>query len=107
MPKINIYQLIYGSLSNPLGDSTLAYSIGPSNRANDVRGLFMDDFSMPRLSSAYSSLVWRYYAQEDRYIAIHVQGSQITDPSMGRYYSYRAAFEVNRDELNKELDFDL
>ena len=107
MPKINIYQLIYGSLSNPLGDSTLAYSIGTSNRANDVRGLFMDDFSMPRLSSAYSSLVWRYYAQEDRYIAIHVQGSQITDPSMGRYYSYRAAFEVNRDELNKELDFDL
>ena len=107
MPKINIYQLIYGSLSNPLGDSTLAYSVGTSNKANDVRGLFMDDFSMPKLSSAYSSLVWRYSAQEDRYIAIHVQGSQIADSSMGRYYSYRAAFEVNRDELNKQLDFDL
>lgn len=98
MSKINIYKIAYGSFANSLGDGTLYYSSNYSGRAAAINGFFHD--TPPRLSKDYATAIWRYYADVDKYMLIHVQGSQVADASNARSYTYRAAFEVDRTELN-------
>lgn len=102
MPKIHIYKKIHGSLLTIPGDSVLSYSGGFSARANAINGIFVDN--PPVLPPDYASVIWRYYADTDRYLMVHVQGSHAVFPSQGRVYPYRAAFEVPRDEVNTLID---
>ena len=95
---IHIAQFASGSRTDNIGDTTLFYSAGFSKHANDVSGLFLDN--PPVLSPRYASLIWRYYADVDQYIAIHVQGSHVVNSAMGRSYPFRAGYEVSRDDMN-------
>lgn len=101
---IHIAQFASGSRTDNIGDTTLFYSAGFSKHANDVSGLFLDN--PPVLSPHYASLIWRYYADVDQYIAIHVQGSHVVNSAMGRSYPFRAGYEVSRDDMNA-IDFHL
>ncbi len=101
---IHIAQFASGSRTDNIGDTTLFYSAGFSKHANDVSGLFLDN--PPVLSPRYASLIWRYYADVDQYIAIHVQGSHVVNSAMGRSYPFRAGYEVSRDDMNA-IDYQL
>lgn len=101
---IHIAQFAAGSRLDNIGDTTLFYSEGFSKRANDVRGIFLDN--PPVLSPRHASLVWRYYKDVDRYMLMHVQGSHVVNTAMGRNYPFRAAYEVSRNEMNA-IDFAL
>ena len=92
-------KIAYGSLSTTIGDATLGYSSGVSFKAQEVCGLYID--IPPVLSRNYSTLLWQYYADTDNYMVTHVQGRHTEDRAMGRIFSYRAAFEVSRDEMNR------
>lgn len=99
MPKIKISKIAYGSLHTSIGDGTLAYSSGVSFKAQEVCGLYAD--IPPVLSTNYSSLLWKYIPDTDSFILTHVQGRHVEDRAMGRIFSYRAAFEVARSEMNR------
>ena len=99
MAKIRIAKIAYGSLSTSIGDGTIGYTSGVSDRAREVDGRYVD--IPPVLSKEYSTLIWRYYKDTDNYMLTHVQGSQVEDGAMGRVFSYRGAYEVSRTELNR------
>ena len=63
-----------------------------------MEGFFLDN--PPRLSPDCAGLVWRYYQDTDRYLLIHVQGSQVVNAALGRNYPFRAGYEVSRDDMN-------
>ena len=96
--KIKLYQFASGSWPDKIGDTTLYYTENYSRRANSVGGIFLDN--PPRLSPNCAGLIWRYYADTDRYLLIHVQGSQVVNSAMGRDYPFRAGYEVSRDDMN-------
>lgn len=95
---INIYKKVSGSQTKNFGDDTLLYSEGTSSMAELVSGMFMD--SQRRLSDQYASLVWTYFASNDRYMMVNVQGDYTRFEAEARSYAYRATFEVTRDDLN-------
>lgn len=99
MPKIKISKIAYGSLSTTIGDCTLGYSSGVSFKAQEVCGIYVD--IPPVLSPDYSTLLWKYISDTDSFILTHVQGRHVEDRAMGRIFSYRAAFEVSRSEMNR------
>lgn len=96
--KIKLYQFVSGSWPDKIGDTTLYYTENYSRRAHSVGGIFLDN--PPKLSADSAGLVWRYYHDTDRYLLIHVQGSQVVNLSMGRNYPFRASYEVSRDDMN-------
>lgn len=96
--KIKLYQFASGSWPDRIGDTTLYYTEDYSRRANSVGGIFLDN--PPRLPANCAGLVWRYYNDTDRFLLIHVQGSQVVNLSMGRNYPFRAGYEVSRDDMN-------
>lgn len=95
---INISKYASGSWVDNIGDTTLFYSGESSRHAKDVEGLFLDN--PPRLSASCASLVWRYYQDTDKYLLIHVQGSQVVNIALGRNYPFRAAYEISRKDMN-------
>lgn len=95
---INISKFASGSWPDSIGDTTLFYSEAYSHHASGLSGLFLDN--PPVLSPKHASLVWRYYADVDKYIVIHVQGSHVVSRALGRIYPFRAGYEVSRDEMN-------
>ena len=95
---INISKFASGSWPDNIGDTTLFYSEGYTHHASDVSGLFLDN--PPVLSPKHATLVWRYNADVDGYILIHVQGSHVVSKALGRIYPFRAGYEVNRDGMN-------
>lgn len=95
---INIYKKVSGSQTKNFGDDTLLYSEGTSSMGELVSGMFMD--SQRRLSVQYASLVWTYFASNDRYMMVSVQGDYTRFEAEARSYAYRATFEVSRAELN-------
>jgi len=99
MAKITITKIAYGSLSSSIGDGTIGYTTGVTDKAREVDGRYVD--IPPKLSKEYSSLIWQYCKETDRYMLTHVQGSHVEDESMGRVFSYRGAYEVSRSELNR------
>ena len=101
---INIPKRASGAQKDQIGDGTLFYTGEVSDFNKSLSGWFIDN--PPVLSQEHASLVWRYNHGLDRYILIHVQGSQVVSESMGRYYPFRAGYEVSRDDMNK-IDFDL
>lgn len=98
MPIIKISKYATGSWPKNIGDTTLFYSGDSSRHAKDVEGFFLDN--PPRLSPDCAGLVWRYYQDTDRYLLIHVQGSQVVNAALGRNYPFRAGYEVSRDDMN-------
>lgn len=98
MPTIKISKYATGSWPQNIGDTTLFYSGDSSRHAKDVEGIFLDN--PPRLSPDCAGLVWRYYHDTDRYLLIHVQGSQVVNAALGRNYPFRAGYEVSRDDMN-------
>lgn len=104
---IKISKFASGSRKDTLGDGTLFYSSDVSDYTKSLGGFFMDN--PPVLSKRWASLVWRYNCFKDqscnvvneRYVLIHVQGSHVVNEAMGRYYPYRAGYEVTRDDMNK------
>ena len=101
---INIPKRASGAQKNSIGDGTLFYTGDVSEFNKSLSGWFIDN--PPTLSQHHASLVWRYNRGYDRYILIHVQGSQVSNEAMGRYYPFRAGYEVSRDDMNK-IDFSL
>ena len=101
---INIPKRASGAQKDKIGDGTLFYTGEVSDFNKSLSGWFIDN--PPVLSQEHASLVWRYNHGLDRYILIHVQGSQVVSEAMGRYYPFRAGYEVSRDDMNK-IDFDL
>ena len=101
---INIAKRASGAQKDQIGDGTLFYTGEVSDFNKSLSGLFIDN--PPVLSPDYASLVWRYNHGQDRYILIHVQGSQVVSEAMGRYYPFRAGYEVTRTDMNK-IGFDL
>ena len=97
--NINIAKFASGSWPDNIGDTTLFYSAGYTRHASDVGGLFLDN--PPVLSPKHASLVWRYNADVDRYILIHVQGSHVVSKALGRIYPFRGGYEVSRDDMNQ------
>ena len=97
--NINIAKYASGSWTDNIGDTTLFYSAGYTRHASDVSGLFLDN--PPVLSPKHASLVWRYNADVDNYILIHVQGSHVVSKALGRIYPFRAGYEVSRDDMNR------
>ena len=95
---INISKYASGSWPDRIGDTTLFYSENYTHHASDLSGLFLDN--PPVLSSKHASLVWKYNADVDRYILIHVQGSHVVSRALGRIYPFRAGYEVGRDAMN-------
>jgi len=96
---INIPKRASGAKKDQIGDGTLFYTGEVSDFNKSLSGWFIDN--PPVLSQKHASLVWRYNHGLDRYILIHVQGSQVVSESMGRYYPFRAGYEVSRDDMNK------
>lgn len=99
MQNINISKIAFGSLSTTIGDCTLGYTEDVSFRAREVDGIYVDN--PPVLSRDYSSVIWKYYADTDNYMFTHVQGLHVTDSSMARFFPYRGAYEVSREEMNR------
>jgi len=97
MANINIAHIAYGSFKSPIGAATLGYSTNVSGNGRSVDGAFIDENG--RLSSDYSSLLWRYYPDTDSYMLTHVQGHYVEDMAMARFFAYRDASEVTRNEL--------
>lgn len=98
----NIYKIAYGSLLTTPGDSVLYYTGDISSRARGINGIFVDN--PPVLDPSHATLIWRYYADSDRYVFMHIQGSYALFPAQGRVYPYRAAFEVTRADVNALAD---
>ena len=98
MKKIKIYQFAQGSWPDTIGDGTLFYTEDYSRWASNVGSTFVDN--PPRLSKDCAGLVWRYYSDKDRYLLIHVQGSQVVNVGLGRNYPFRAGYEVSREDMN-------
>lgn len=96
---INIPKRASGSKKDMIGDGTLFYTGDLSDFNKSISGWFIDN--PPVLSRQHASLVWRYNRSTDRYILIHVQGSQVVSETMGRYYPFRAGYEVSREDLNR------
>jgi hypothetical protein len=96
---INIPKRASGAQKDQIGDGTLFYTGDVSDFNKSLSGWFIDN--PPVLSKHHASLVWRYNHSLDRYILIHVQGSQVVSEAMGRYYPFRAGYEVSRDDMNK------
>lgn len=96
---INIPKRASGAKKDQIGDGTLFYTGEVSDFNKSLSGWFIDN--PPVLSQQHASLVWRYNHGLDRYILIHVQGSQVVSESMGRYYPYRAGYEISRDDMNR------
>ncbi len=88
-----------GSKKDVIGDGTLFYTGDLSDFNKSISGWFIDN--PPVLSRHHASLVWRYNRSIDRYILIHVQGSQVISETMGRYYPFRAGYEVSREDMNQ------
>jgi hypothetical protein len=101
---INIERQAFGSRTDHIGDNTLFYSAETSYHVRDVSGLFVDN--PPRLSLSHASLVWRYNTDVDKYLLIHVQGSHVISQALGRRYTFRAGYEVSRQDMNT-IDFRL
>lgn len=99
MQNINISKIAFGSLSTSIGDNTLGYSSGVSYRAREVDGIYVDN--PPVLSKNYSSVIWQYCQDTDKYMFTHVQGLHVVDEGMGRFFPYRGAYEVSREEMNR------
>ena len=95
---INIERQAFGSRTDTTGDTTLLYSANPSNHVRNVNGKFLDN--PPKLSLNHASLVWRYNADVDKYLLIHVQGSHVIHKEKGRQYTFRAGYEVSREDMN-------
>lgn len=95
---INIERLAFGSRTDHIGDNTLFYSAETSYHVANVSGQFADN--PPRLSLSHASLVWRYNIDVDKYLLIHVQGSHVINQAMGRRYTFRAGYEVSRQDMN-------
>ena len=95
---INIERQAFGSRTDNIGDTTLYYSANCSSHSSDVKGQFLDN--PPKLSPRHASLVWRYNADVDKYLLIHVQGSHVVNSALGRQYTFRAGYEVSRDDMN-------
>ena len=93
-----------GSKPDQIGDGTLFYTSDVSDFNQSLSGWFVDN--LPKLSRKHASLVWRYNRDVDRYILIHVQGSQVESEALGRCYPFRAGYEISRSDMN-ELSFDL
>lgn len=93
-----------GSKPDQIGDGTLFYTSDVSDFNQSLSGWFVDN--PPKLSRKHASLVWRYNRDVDRYILIHVQGSQVESEALGRCYPFRAGYEISRSDMN-ELSFDL
>lgn len=104
MKTIKIAKHASGARQNSIGDDILFYSANTSRHAENIGGLFMDN--PPVLSTHYASIVWRYYKDTDTYLLVHVQGSQVVNAALGRTYSFRAGYEVSREEMNL-IDFNL
>lgn len=98
MKSIKLYKIAQGSWPETIGDGTLFYTEDCSRWARNVGGSFIDN--PPRLSKDCAGLVWRYYQDTDRYLLVHVQGSQVVNAGLGRVYSFRAGYEVSRDDMN-------
>ena len=96
---INIPKRAAGAEKDTIGDGTLFYTSDVSDFNKSLSGWFIDN--PPVLSPHHASLVWRYNHGLDRYMLIHVQGSQVVSESMGRYYPFRAGYEVSRHDFNK------
>lgn len=96
---INIPKRASGSKKDMIGDGTLFYTGDLSDFNKSISGWFIDN--PPVLSRQHASLVWRYNRSADRYILIHVQGSQVVSETMGRYYPFRAGYEVSREDMNR------
>ena len=96
---INIPKRASGAQKDQIGDGTLFYTGDVSDFNKSLSGWFIDN--PPVLSKHHASLVWRYNNNLDRYILIHVQGSQVVSEAMGRYYPFRAGYEVSREDMNK------
>jgi len=101
---INIERQAFGSKTDNIGDTTLYYSANCSSHTLDVKGQFLDN--PPMLSLHHASLVWRYNVDVDKYLLIHVQGSHVVNSAKGRQYTFRAGYEVSRDDMNA-IDFRL
>ena len=101
---INIERKGFGSRTDSAGDTTLFYTAGASSHVGYINGQFLDN--PPELSPNHASLVWRYNEDNDRYLLIHVQGSDVIFSAKGRNYSFRAGYEVSRDDVNA-IDFQL
>ncbi len=99
MQTIKISKIAFGSLSTTIGDATLGYTEGVSFRAREVDGIYVDN--PPVLSKDYSSAIWKYYPDTDNFMLTHVQGLHVTDSSMARFFPYRGAYEVSRNEMNR------
>lgn len=98
MPTIHIYQKAHGSLLTTPGDGVLFYTGDYSPRANAISGIFIDN--PPTLPADSAALVWRYYADTDRYLLVHVQGSHALFPAEGRNYPFRGAYEVTMADID-------
>lgn len=98
MTTINIYKKANGSLLSTPGDGVLIYTGDYSPRANAISGIFIDN--PPTLPADSAALVWRYYADTDRYILVHVQGSYALFPAEGRNYPFRGAYEVMLSDVD-------
>lgn len=98
MTTIQIYKKANGSLLSTPGDGVLFYTGDYSPRANAVSGIFIDN--PPTLPADSAALIWRYYADTDRYVLVHVQGSHALFPAEGRNYPFRGAYEVTLSDVN-------
>lgn len=98
MPTINIYKKANGSLLTTPGDGVLFYTGDYSPRANAISGIFIDN--PPTLPADSAALIWRYYADTDRYVLVHIQGSHALFPAEGRNYPFRGAYEVTLSDVN-------
>lgn len=98
MTTINIYKKANGSLLSAPGDGVLFYTGDYSPRANAISGIFIDN--PPTLPADSAALIWRYYADTDRYILVHVQGSHALFPAEGRNYPFRGAYEVTLADVD-------
>lgn len=101
---INIERQAFGSRTDHIGDNTLFYSAEISYHVRNVSGQFVDN--PPKLSLSHASLVWRYNGDVDKYLLIHVQGSHVISQALGRQYTFRAGYEVSRQDMNT-IDFRL
>lgn len=101
---INIERQAFGSRTDQIGDNTLFYSADSSLHVANISGQFADN--PPVLSLRHASLVWRYNEDVDRYLLIHVQGSHVISQALGRQYTFRAGYEVSRQDMNT-IDFRL
>lgn len=95
---ITLTQYAAGSWTDNIGDWTLFYTGESSIHAKDIEGVFGDN--PPKLSPDCATIVWRYYADVDRYLLVHVQGSHVVNQALGRNYPFRAAYEVSRADMN-------